>query len=182
MDAGLNYSFNKYINVALKYSWFGSDITKDNLKNDANKDNFVSLEERSMNAPKNRGVAILRLQNLCKEKIFINLSARYLEEYDFYSASQIGTAAGEGSRGKLYGGMVNGQPRWYLKNFDHGPLGGFITVDLAAGYRFNQMVSVNMGVTNLLDTKQIEFVGAPSIGRLIMFELKVHVPNSQKNN
>jgi outer membrane receptor for ferrienterochelin and colicins len=36
-----------------------------------------------------------------------------------------------------------------------------------------------MGIYNLFNTKQIEFVGSPSIGRLISFELKVHVPNSK---
>jgi iron complex outermembrane receptor protein len=54
VDIGLNYTFNKYISAAIKYSWFGSDLTKDNLKNDANKDGYVSLEEKSLNAPKNR--------------------------------------------------------------------------------------------------------------------------------
>jgi iron complex outermembrane receptor protein len=115
--------------------------------------------------------------------MFVNLSARLVQQYEFYSANQIGTVAGEGSRGKVFGGInpVNGQPRWYMKNFDHGPLGGFTTVDLSVGYRINKMTSVNIGVTNLFDTKQIEFVGSPSIGRLIMAELKVHVPNSYKH-
>jgi hypothetical protein len=42
------------------------------------------------------------------------------------------------------------------------------------------MVKVNMGITNLFDTSQIEFVGSPSIGRLISVELKVLAPNSVK--
>jgi len=37
-----------------------------------------------------------------------------------------------------------------------------------------------MGVTNFFNTKQIEFVGSPSIGRLISVELKVHVPYGSK--
>jgi iron complex outermembrane receptor protein len=182
LDIGLNYSFSKFINLAIKYSWFNSDITAKDMKNDANSDGYVSLEETSLNAPNNRGVVILNFQNLCKGKMFINMSARFLEQYDFYSSSQIGTEAGEGSRGRVYVGInpLNGKPRWILKNFDWGPLGGFATLDLDAGYRFNKMVSVNMGITNLFDTYQREFVGSPSIGRLIMFELKVHVPNSGK--
>jgi iron complex outermembrane receptor protein len=181
MDIGLNYSFNKYISAAIKYSWFGSDITEDNLKNDANKDGYVSLEEKSLNAPKRRGMVILNFQNLCKEKLFVSISVRWVPQYDFYSGTQIGTETGKGARGKVYGGInpLNGQPRYYLKNFDWGPLGDFTTVDLSAGYKFNEMVLVNMGITNLLDTRQIEFVGSPSIGRLIMFELKVHVPDSR---
>jgi iron complex outermembrane receptor protein len=182
LDLGLNYTFSKFINLSVKYSWFGSDITEDNIKNDANKDGYVSPEEKSLNAPKNRGLVQLNFQNLCKEMMFVNLSARLVQQYEFYSANQIGTIAGEGSRGKVFGGInpVNGQPRFYLKNFDHGPLGGFTTIDLSAGYKLNKMTSVNIGVTNLFDIRQIEFVGSPSISRLISFEIKVHVPQDKK--
>jgi hypothetical protein len=41
------------------------------------------------------------------------------------------------------------------------------------------MLSVNMGITNLFNTRQMEALGCLSIGRLIMFELKVHVPNKK---
>ena len=183
MDIGLNYTFNKCISAAVKYSWFGSDITTDDIRNDANKDRYVSLEEKSLNAPKNRGLAILNFQNLCKEKLFASISARWVPQYDFYSGNQIGTAAGKGERGIVDGGPVNNGPlhRWFLKNFNWGPLGNFTTVDLNAGYKFNELVSVNMGITNLFNTRQIEFVGSPSIGRLFMFELKVNVPNSRKH-
>ena len=81
----------------------------------------------------------------------------------------------------MYGGSGPNGQRWYLKNFDWGPLGDFTTVDVSAGYKFNEMVSINMGITNLLDTEQIEFVGSRSIGRLLMFELKVNVPNNNKH-
>lgn len=177
LDLGVTYTFNKFVNLSIRYSWFGSDITKDNSKNDANQDGFVSLEERSMNAPSNRGVVILGLENLLQRKLSMQIATRYVGQYDFYSASQIGTAAGEGSRGRVYGGMINGQPRYYLKNFDWGPLGGFVTVDVNAGYQVNQQLRLNMGVTNLFNTEQIEFVGSPSIGRLFMFEMRVHLPN-----
>ncbi|HEV8079160.1 MAG TPA: TonB-dependent receptor [Chitinophagaceae bacterium] len=173
VDVGLNYSFNKFISLAVKYSRFGSNITEDNNKNDANKDGYTSLEEKSLNAPKNRGVAILSFQNLCKQKMFINIAARFVEQYDFYSGSQIGTAAGKGSRGKI---ERPGLPP-LLKNFDWGPLGNFTTVDLSAGFKINKMVGVGMGITNLFDTKQIEFVGSPSIKRLFSVEVKLNVPD-----
>ena len=182
LDLGLNYRFNKYFNASVKYSWFGSDITKSDLKNDANKDGYVSLEETSLNTPEHRGAILLNFQNLCKERFFVNLSGRFVEQYEFYSANQIGTLAGKGSRGEVYGGVnpANGQPRLYLKNFDHGPVGGFITVDLSTGYKINELVSANIGVTNLLNARQIEFVGSPSIGRLIMAEIKIHLPENRK--
>ena len=179
VDVGLAYSFNKNISLSVRYSWFGSDITKDDLKNDANNDGYVSLEETSLNAPKNRGLVMLNLQNLCKQKMFVDISTRFVQRYDFYSGNQIGTEAGKGNRGVVFGGPdKNGQPRYYYKNFDWGPLGGFATVDINAGCKLNEMVSIIVGITNLLNTKQIEFVGSPSIGRLIMFEIKVHVPNA----
>jgi len=176
LDLGVNYTFSKFISMAIKYSRFGSDITKDNMKNDANKDDYVSPEEKSLNAPKNRGIIMLNFQNLCKEKLFINIAARYVQQYNFYSGNQIGTSAGKSKRGVI---PRPGLPP-LLKNFDWGPLGNFTTVDLSAGYKFNEMISVNVGITNLFNTKQIEFVGSPSIGRLISFEVKVHLPNSYK--
>ena len=107
------------------------------------------------------------------------MSARFTDQYDFYSGNQISTEAGEGRRGKVYWGNdpVTNQPRYYIKNFDWGPLGGFAVVDLGAGYKLNDMVNLSMNITNLFNVKQREFVGSPFIGRLIMFELKVHVPN-----
>ncbi len=180
IDAGLTYTFNKLISLAVKYSWFTSGIMDNDLRNDANKDGFVSKEETSLNAPQHRGAVILGFQNLHKGKVYLNLSARILEEYDFYSGTQIGTAAGKGSRGLVYGGTSpgSGRPRNYLKNFDWGPLGGFTTVDLSAGYKVSPMVSAGVSITNLFNTEQIEFVGSPSISRLISFEIRVHVPQA----
>jgi len=180
IDLGINYYFTNDISLALKYSWFGSDITDDNIKNDANRDGYVSLEERSLNAAKNRLASTLSFQNLCKGKLFINLSLRWVEQFDMYSGSQIATEAGKGKRGLVYGGInpLNNQPRYYLKNYDWGPLGGFATVDISTGIKLNSMVSLGAGVSNLFDTEQREFVGSPAIGRLFSFELKAHIPNS----
>jgi iron complex outermembrane receptor protein len=182
VDFGMNYYMSEHVSLAAKYSWFGSDITNDNLKNDANKDGYVSVEEKSLNAPVNRLAATLSFQNLANNKLFINLSARIVQSYDFYSGSQIGTKAGEGKRGIVYGGInpLNNLPRNYLKNFDHGALGGFTTIDLSAGYKFNDQLSVGASVSNLFNTTQREFVGSPSIGRLISAEIRVHIPNSKK--
>jgi hypothetical protein len=38
------------------------------------------------------------------------------------------------------------------------------------------MVGINAAVTNLFNTHQVEMVASPSIGRLIMVEMKVQVP------
>lgn len=179
VDLGVNYYFTDHLSLGVKYSWFGSDITDDNIKNDANRDGFVSAEERSMNAPRNRVAGTLSFANLAKGKMFVNLSARWVQEYDFYSGNQIGTAAGAGRRGVVFGGInpLTNQPRNYIKNFNWGALGGFTTIDISAGYRFNPSVSLGVGVSNLFDVEMREFVGSPSIGRLFSAELKVHIPN-----
>ncbi|HEV7332412.1 MAG TPA: TonB-dependent receptor [Flavisolibacter sp.] len=171
-DLGMNYTFSKFVGLGVKYSWFDSDITENNKENDANGDGFVSSEERSLNAPRHLGMALLDIRDLLKQKLFITIATRWIEQYDFYSGNQIGTAAGKGKRGII--SIPNGLP--LLKNFDWGPLGGFTTVDLQAGYQFTTQSRVNLGITNLFNTEQIEFVGSPSIGRLIMVELKVHLP------
>ena len=176
IDAGLTYTFNKFISLSLNYSWLGSDISEGHADNDANRDDTVSADERSLNSPAHRGFVSLNFQNLCKQKMYINISARFVQQYDFYSGSQISTAAGEGSRGFV---VVEGGKR-LNKNFDWGPLGGFTTFDFSAGYKINEMISAGMSITNLFDTEQREYAGSSLIGRLIMFELKVHVPNNNK--
>lgn len=180
VDMGLNYYFTDHFSLAVKYSWFGSDITQDNIKNDANRDGFVSAEERSLNAPQNRVAGTFSFSNLAKGKMFVNLSGRWVQQFDFYSGNQIGTAAGQGRRGVVYGGMVNSMPRNYVKNFDWGPLGGFTTVDISTGYRFSPMLSIGAGISNLFDVEMREFVGSPIIGRLFTAEIKVHIPNAKQ--
>jgi iron complex outermembrane receptor protein len=186
VDLGINYYFSDLVNLALKYSYFGSDITDNNIKNDANRDGFVSAEEKSLNAPKNRLAGNLGFQNLAKGKVFFNLSARWVQQFNMYSGSQIGTEAGEGKRGVVTvdpgTNPYTGLPRTttILKNFDWGALGGFTTVDVSGGYRFNEMLSVNAGVSNLFNVEQREFVGSPSIGRLFSIELKAHILPTKK--
>ena len=175
IDAGITFTVNKFISFAFKYSWLGSDITKGSADNDANKDGFVSLDEKSLNSPKNRAVAILSFQNLCRQKLLVNVSARYVQQYEFYSGNQISTKTGGGNRGVVKG--PNGIS--YLKNFDWGALGGFTSIDLSSGYKINSMLSAGVNITNLFNTDQREFAGSPLIRRLIMCELKVRVPNTK---
>lgn len=178
LDAGLSLDASRLVSISLKYSWFGSDIHKDNLGNDANRDGYVSLEERSLNAPSNRIYAGLNLHHLMHDRLYVNLGGRWVEKYDFYSGSQIGTAAGEGTRGSVFGGVnpATGQPRYYLKNYDWGALGGFLTFDVSSGIQLNEMLHLGAGINNVFNTRQVEFVASPSIGRLVAVELKVTLP------
>lgn len=179
-DFGLNYFFTPNIVWGAKYSFFNSDITKDNIKNDANRDGYVSLEERSLNAAKNRFSTSLSFTNLANGKAFLNLSLRWVESFDFYSGNQIGTAAGKGKRGVVLGPtLANGTRVSYLKNFDWGPMGGFTTVDISGGYRINKALSAGAGISNLFNVAQREFVGSPLIGRLFTLELKANIPHKK---
>jgi outer membrane receptor for ferrienterochelin and colicins len=176
LDIGLTYTLSKIANLSLRYSWFDSGIKDNNLKNDANKDGFVTTEERSLNAPNHRGVAIVNFKNLCKQKVFANISARFTQQYDFYTGNQVSTSAGEGRRGIVYRGSLPAE----IKNFDHGPLGGYAIIDIGAGYKISEMIGLNMNITNLFNAKQREFVGSPYIQRLIVFELKLYVPHKKQ--
>jgi outer membrane receptor for ferrienterochelin and colicins len=179
-DFGLNYFLTPSVVLGAKYSYFNSDITNDNIKNDANRDGYVSLEERSLNAAKNRFSSTLSFTNLAKGKAFANLSLRWVEAFDFYSGNQIGTAAGQGKRGVVLGPtLANGSRVSYLKNYDWGPLGGFTTIDISGGYRFSKVFSVGTSISNLFNTKQREFVGSPLIGRLFTLELKATIPHKK---
>jgi outer membrane receptor for ferrienterochelin and colicins len=176
-DIGLTYFISKKVYAGVKYSWFGSDITKNNNRNDANRDGYVAEDERSLNAPHNKLTAIVNIDQILKKRMFINLAVRIVQAYDLYSGNQIATRQGEGSRGIVYGGInpLNMQPRYYLKNFNWGGLGGFTSVDISTGYKLNEKMQVNAGINNLFDVTQREFVASPSIGRLFNIELKMNI-------
>ena len=74
-----------------------SDISENDINNEANKDGYVSLEETRLNTPSHRGRAILHFQHLCTKTLFVIIAARLVQQYDFYSGKLIGPAAGEGN-------------------------------------------------------------------------------------
>jgi len=169
IDAGMTWTLHKHVGLSINYSWIDSDITDGSMENDANDNGEITADEKSLNAPHHRGSASLLFTNMLKDKFHFMLGARYVQQYDFYSGNQIGTSEGEGKKGKVVGNeKVN-------YNFDWGPLGGFLSVDFSAGYSFNSSLSANLNITNVLNSRQIEFVGSPSIGRLIVAEVRVEL-------
>ncbi|MFG6686638.1 TonB-dependent receptor plug domain-containing protein [Mariniflexile sp. HNIBRBA6329] len=156
LDVGVNYTISASVELALKYSWLNAEFDE----NDANNDGVKGPNEKSINAPNHRGVAMLMVKDLCKEHLALSFGARMVQKYDFYSGSQVGSEEGAGARTPP-------------NNFNYGPLGGFSTFDFSADYRWSKRVSLNFNITNLFNTKQIEFLGAPSIRRLAMASIKI---------
>ncbi len=156
VDAGLSYTIIPSVLLELKYSLLKAEFEE----NDANKDGIITLDEKSINAPNHRGIARVTFENLFKDRVTIAFGARVVQKYDFYSGIQVGSSAGAGTRTPP-------------KNFNYGPLGGFTTFDFSTNYRWSKNVLFNFNMTNILNTKQIEFVGSPSIGRLAMASIKV---------
>ncbi|MEJ8804405.1 TonB-dependent receptor [Pontibacter sp. H249] len=169
-DFGLNYYINDFFSIGAKYSYFNSDITDtDNLDNDANGDKVVSVAESSLNAANHRYNFNFTARNLFDKKFFGSVNVRILPEYDFYSGSQIAAKENEGKRVAPF-------------NYNYGPLGGFTSVDLSAGYKFTNWLTLGGSVTNLFDTPQREYVGSPEIGRLYNVELRFDFGGKNKVN
>ncbi|MCM8568585.1 TonB-dependent receptor [Gramella jeungdoensis] len=156
LDLGVTYTVFPSVQLELKYSWLNAGFEE----NDANRDGQITRDEKSINAPNHRGVAVLTVEDLLKERLVLKLGTRIVQKYDFYSGNQVGSSVGAGTRTPP-------------KNFNYGPLGGFTTFNFGAEYLWNKNVVFNFNMTNIFNTRQIEFVGSPSIGRLAMASIKV---------
>ncbi len=166
-DIGLNYYVSKDINVTLNYSFFDFDFDKkDTLRNDGNKDNRIDQADISLNAPKHKiGLGV----NARRDKFFGSLFLRWVDEYDFFSG--INVASKEHSS-VTYGGSPVLEDARVGRDFNEGPLGGFVNIDLSLGYHITQQLTISATVVNLFDSEVREFVASPAIGRLISTELK----------
>jgi outer membrane receptor for ferrienterochelin and colicins len=174
-DLGTNYYFTDALSVGATYSYFGYDIDENNLENDFNKDGKVNQFDLLVNAPKHRGTASL---NYMGDKFFGSLFSRWVQEFNYFSSFQI---ASETIPGENYRGMPIIEGARSGDSFNYGPLGGFVTFDVSAGYRINEMFRVSGQVTNLFDTEMREFTAAPPTGRLFSLELRVDLPAISRN-
>ena len=163
VDLGFNYLISKNFSFGAKYSHFGSDITDEGkFDNDPNLALLPQATRNSLqvlNAPANRANFNFSALNLAKNKLNASLNVRWVPEYDFRSGNQIATKEGAGTRVAPF-------------LYNYGPLGGFTTVDISAGYLLTNNISLGGGISNLFNAKQREFVGSPIIGRLYSLELK----------
>ncbi|MGH7450689.1 MAG: TonB-dependent receptor [bacterium] len=169
VDLGVSYYLSDNVNVALNYSFFDFSLDKSDLKNDGNKNGKVDANDLSLNTPKHKGSVAL---NLSQAKYFGSVFARWVDEYDFFSGINL---AAKTNTSLIYGGEPVIEGRRVGRDFNEGPLGGFVNVDLSAGYRLSPNISIAGHVTNLFDNEEVrEFVASPPIGRLFSTELKVN--------
>jgi iron complex outermembrane receptor protein len=167
-DLGATYYLSNNISIAANYSFFDFDLDKKDLTNDANRNGVVTDDDLPINTPKHKGSVAL---NLSQAKYFGSVFVRWVDEYDFFSGINI---AAKTNTSLIIGGDPVIEGRRVGRDFNEGPLGGFVNVDLGAGYRINPNVSIAGHVSNLFDTEVREFVASPSIGRLFSAELKLN--------
>lgn len=156
LDIGVGYFLFPSVLLELKYSWLNGNFED----NDANRDGVITQDEKSLNAPNHRGVALLTIDNLFQERLALNFGTRVVQKYDFFSGNQVGSSEGAGTRTAP-------------KNFNYGALGGFTTFNFGAEFRWSQNIFLNFNMTNVFNSRQIEFVGSPSIGRLAVASIKM---------
>ncbi len=165
-DVGLNYYLSNSVNIVLNYSFFDFDLDKNDLKNDANKNGVVTDDDLPINTPKNKlGLGL----GLSQPKYFGNVFVRWVEAYDFFSGINV---AAQTNRSLVIGGDQVVENTRVFRDFNEGPLGDFVNLDLSAGYRIMPGLTAAGHVTNLFDSKVREFVASPAIGRLFSAELK----------
>jgi iron complex outermembrane receptor protein len=164
-DLGVTYAFTPQLSAALNYSWFGYSLDKNDLANDGNKDGRVTDLDLPINTPANKASVAL---NYSSSKWFGSIFTRWVERYNFFSGINVAseTIPELGIRENARFG----------RTFNYGPLGGFVNVDVSAGYRFGKVVTLSGQVSNLFNARVYEFVGSPIIGRLYSLELKVNIP------
>ena len=164
-DLGLSYYLTSALSLAMNYSYFGFKLDRNDLNNDGNKDGKVTDTDLPINTPAHKGSLAL---NYSGKKFFGSIFGRYVQAYDFYSGINVAAKADTD-----LGVRENAR---YGRTWNYGPLGGFTTVDVSAGYRLSSYLTASAQVVNLFDTKMREFVASPFIGRLYSAELKVMLP------
>ena len=165
-DLSLTYMISPSLNVTANYSYFDYSYDENNLENDFNNDGVVNYQDVLVNAPNNKGSLAV---NYSGDKFYGSVFSRWVEEYNYFSSFQI---ASETIPGDTYRGtpIVENAPG--TDSFNYGPLGGFVTLDLNAGYRISEKFSVGVAITNLFNQDLREFTAAPPTRGLYLLETK----------
>ena len=158
-DLGLNYLLTPQVTVDFNYSYFKAPIDEDALENDFDGDGTVTKLDVLVNAPENKASLGVRYND---KKFFENIFTRWVQGYDYFSSFQIAAE----TQDLTYRGVPIVENARSADSWNYGPLAGMVNVDLGAGYRWNDMFTTSLAVTNLFDTEYREFTASPFIGRL----------------
>lgn len=168
-DLGFNYYLNGNIKFSANYSYFDFSMDTDDMKNDGNLDGKVDENDLPLNTPTHKanfGIAY------SKDRLYGNVHARWVQSYNFFSGINV---ASETIDGLTYGGSPVVENALVGRDWNDGPLGGYVNIDLSVGYVVNDMFTVAVNVVNLFGSEVREFVASPAIPRLINAELKVNL-------
>ncbi|NOX37562.1 MAG: TonB-dependent receptor [Calditrichaeota bacterium] len=165
-DLAAEFAVSSNITLRGTFSYFGSNLdtartNPDGTKYwDINKDGKVTPNEISLNTPTYKWSLTLLMTDVFLRNLTTAITIRGVAEYDMVSGIHMASATGVGTRLSGF-------------NFNYGPLGGFTTVGISAGYRVNQVLTLGFSASNIFNVEQREFVGSPSIGRLMSLEARV---------
>ncbi len=165
-DLGLNYLVNSNVNLRLNYSFFDFDLDTDDPQNDGNRNGVVDENDLPINTPKHKLNASV---NANRGNWFGTLGARWVDEYDFFSGINV---AAKTNTSLIYNGSPVVEGQRVGRDFNEGPLGGYVNIDIGLGYRINRNIAISGQLINVFDSEVRDFVASPSIGRLFSTELK----------
>ncbi len=169
-DLGVTYFLNDRISVGGTYSYFDADLDEESF--DLNGDGEVSPNEISLNTPGHKGSITLTARDFIRQGLTGAITVRGVSEYSFVSGRHFASEEQEGQRVIL---TTAGGPVAF--NYNYGPLGGFVTTSVSAGYRLSPMLSLGASVTNLFGVEQREFVGAAPTPRFFTATLRADLPS-----
>jgi iron complex outermembrane receptor protein len=168
-DVGVHYYFSAEWNLTANYSFFGLRLDENDPGNDGNKDGRVTETDLPINTPTHKGGLSL---NTNQGQWFGSVFGRWVTEYDFFSGNHVAAAT---NRNLSFNGSPVVAGARVGQDFNEGPLGGFITFDLSAGFHLSPTVSVAGQISNLFDAQVRDFAGSPPIGRLLSTEVKIRM-------
>ncbi|CAN5733131.1 N/A [soil metagenome] len=165
-DVGIGFFVNNNINLALNYSYFDFSMDATDARNDGNRDGIVTEADLPINTPTHKASVAV---NASHAKWFGSVFTRWVDEYDFFSGINV---AAKDNPSLIVGGSPVLVGQRVGRDFNEGPLGGFVTLDLSAGYRVTHQATIAASVINLFGSEVREFVAAPAIPRLFSAEVR----------
>jgi outer membrane receptor for ferrienterochelin and colicins len=168
-DLGVSFYPTEAVDVTLNYSFFDYSFDREDPANDSNRDGRIDEVDIPINTPNHKASLGVGYRH---GNLFGSVFGRWVQEFDFFSGIQVAARTNEDL---IIGGDPVIEGRRVGRDFNSGPLGGFVNFDLSAGYRITPMFTVAGQVVNVFDSNVREFAGSPVIGRMMMLELRMNL-------